>query len=52
MFPLSLPLLLLGPNGSQILNENWASFTKDVARAGRGSEAFAEATFPRGGVGE
>ena len=47
LFPLSLPVPLLGPNRSQILNENWASFRKDVASAGRGSEAFAKATLPQ-----
>lgn len=36
--------------GTKLLNENSVSFRKDVASAGRGAEAFAEATLPQGGT--
>lgn len=38
------------PFPGPLLNENWVSFRKDVASAGRGAEAFAEATLPQGGT--
>lgn len=50
-FPLSLPLLLLGPNRSQIRNENWATFRS--LRRGHASAAgpTAFAGVPRDGAG-